>query len=93
MKIKLPKTPSYEAGNIVKQDRFWCVSNKSAPVILNEFVCMGGVEHFHTIEGVECFGHTEVWRGSVFGGDWDGGFWQEHIFFPHGKCLDSSDRL
>jgi hypothetical protein len=88
MKIKLPKTPSYEAGQMIKQDRFWCESNKSAPVVLAKFVRMGPAEHFHAVEGIECFGHTEVWEGSYYGGDWDGGYFQGHIFFPHGRSPD-----
>ena len=83
MKIKLPKTPSYQSGFRIGVELICYESFKSSGgMVINEFVCMGSVCHA-LIGGISWHGHTEVWRGTHFGGDMDGAFLQAHVFFPH----------
>lgn len=83
MNIRIPKTPSYNKGDTIQIDRMAYECDLSAPVRLTEFVCMG-LPTQQTVDGLLCFGHTEVWIGERIGGAWDGEFWHGHIFFPHG---------
>lgn len=83
MKIRIPKTPSYAKGDTISTDRMAYESNLTAPVRLTEFVCMGWPSQRY-VDGLLCFGHTEVWHGERVGGEWDGSVWSGHVFFPHG---------
>jgi len=83
IKIRLPKTPSYEPGNRVNSDRLAFESNLTTGMILKEFVCMG-ITTTKQVDGIMCFGHTEIWRCERDGGDFDGATWHGDVFFPHG---------
>ena len=83
MKIRLPATPSYEAGNQVSADLLAYENNRTTGMTLKEFVRMATTTT-RKIEGVWWFGHTETWICERIGGDFDGGTWQGEVFFPHG---------